>query len=64
MSCKTSRVLCFLTPLLFECLDYEREAVSDWVANLSEEDMRGMGIDELTTQVMAKFYIAPLEIAG
>ena len=64
MSCKISRVLWFLTPLLFESLDYEREGVSDWVANLSEEDMRGMGIDELTPQVMAKFYIAPLEIAG
>ena len=54
----------FSTAPLFECLDDDKDAVKHRVAEIAEEDMRGMGIDALTTQVMAKFYIAPLEIAG
>ena len=54
----------FSAAALFECLDDEREAVNDWVANIAEEDMRGMDIDVLTSQVMAKFRTAPLEISG
>ena len=54
----------FSTATLFECLDDDKDAVKHRVAEIAEEDMRGMGIDALTTQVMAKFHIAPLEIAG
>ena len=54
----------FSTAVLFACLDHEREEVNDWVSKIADEDMRGMDIEALTTQVMAKFHIAPLEIAG
>ena len=53
----------FSTAPLFECLDDDKDAVKHRVAEIAEEDMRGMGIDELSTQVVAKFHIAPLEIS-
>ena len=54
----------FSTVPLFECLDHEREEVNDWVSKIADEDMRGMDIEALTTQAMAKSHIAPLQIAG
>ena len=54
----------FSTVPLFECLDDDKDAVKHRVAEIAEEDMRGMDIDALTTQVMAKLHIAALEIAG
>ena len=50
----------FSTASLFESLDDERDAVNYRVAEIAEEDMRGMGIDKLNTQVVAKFHTAPL----